>query len=121
MRIVSILSTDAFDVRLGGNETSKEGHLEMKVRGQWVTVSAERWTALATSVVCRQLGYHGTNISYLALGTVDENAPVLGWFHCLGDEVALADCTNVGFSSIRRLNTMEVLYISCQIGKKSKL
>ena len=118
MRIVSILSTDAFDVRLGGNETSKEGHLEMKVRGQWVAVNAEYWTASATSVVCRQLGLHGANLSYAPHATDTAKNPFFNLVGCHGDEAALTDCTNNGLA-VMAFQSYYDLYVSCQIGKTS--
>ena len=109
-----ILSSDGLGVRLGGNATAKEGRVEILFRGQWVALTAQRWSVSSTSVICRELGHYGVNLSLgypLPQGRVD--ILVLTGVECRGDEVALADCPNAGFRATTR--NRGGVAVSCQI------
>lgn len=45
------------DVRLVGGRNSKEGRVDVCVKGHWVTMCHDRWTHREAEVVCRQLHY----------------------------------------------------------------
>lgn len=72
------------------------GRLEVFFRGEWGTVCDDDWDLKDAAVVCRQLGYSGTN----EIPTLSPGSGKI-WFdnmHCNGDEEALIFCPHNGFA-----------------------
>ena len=55
------------NVRLAGGLDPTEGRVEMCVQGRWSGVCHSNWNYQDVFVVCRQLGYPATGVSYLVM------------------------------------------------------
>ena len=49
-------------IRLVGGLTPHDGRVEVCVGGLWVSVCDEKWGLNDVEVVCRQLGYNGSEL-----------------------------------------------------------
>ena len=50
------ISPQRYNVRLVNGRTTKEGRVEIKVRGEWGTICADHWTILEAAVACKHAG-----------------------------------------------------------------
>ncbi|XP_038073143.1 deleted in malignant brain tumors 1 protein-like [Patiria miniata] len=106
-----------FPVRLVGGTSGRNGVLEINFRGDWGGVSYYKWNALQDgSVVCRELGFYGPNISYALYRRVYD--PFLYGFECRGDEMVLADCAIDGWLPGK---ISYQVFVSCQIDDEAFL
>ena len=53
------------EIRLRGGSTSREGRVEICLRGMWGTVCDDGWGTSDARVVCRQLGYPTIGMSVI--------------------------------------------------------
>ena len=53
------------EIRLRGGTTSREGRVEICLRGVWGTVCDDGWGTSDARVVCRQLGYPTIGMSVI--------------------------------------------------------
>jgi len=83
-------------LRLVDGPTENAGRVEVLFRGEWGTVCDDDFDDKDAQVVCRQLGYSGTN-GHLRLGRGTGNI-WLDNLKCNGDEEALVFCPHNGFA-----------------------
>ncbi|XP_071839533.1 scavenger receptor cysteine-rich domain-containing protein DMBT1-like isoform X3 [Apostichopus japonicus] len=80
-------------IRLVGGNTDSEGRVEVFADGVWGTVCDDFWDLMDANVVCRQLGYSGSNkisiLTYFGQGT---DPILLDNVDCIGNETSLNDC-----------------------------
>ncbi|KAL4436852.1 hypothetical protein ABPG75_003991 [Micractinium tetrahymenae] len=82
-------------LRLVGGPTPREGRLEVRVAGQWGTVSALGTTPFeAAAVACRQLGWSTEGVQAQGVSFYGDGAlPLLLWgIICDGSEASLSEC-----------------------------
>ncbi|PIK52969.1 putative deleted in malignant brain tumors 1 protein-like isoform X4 [Apostichopus japonicus] len=86
-------STGITSIRLVGGNTDSEGRVEVFADGVWGTVCDDFWDLMDANVVCRQLGYSGSNkisiLTYFGQGT---DPILLDNVDCIGNETSLNDC-----------------------------
>ncbi|XP_022108363.1 deleted in malignant brain tumors 1 protein-like isoform X2 [Acanthaster planci] len=99
-----------FPVRLHGGTSERQGVLQINFQGIWGGVSYDNWDALIDdAVVCRELGFHGPTLSY----SIYQRQPLyFGGVECVGDEIALDDCSSGGWLAARSVRSV---FVSCQI------
>ena len=99
--------------RLVGGSTENEGRLEVFYQGQWGTVCDDRWTASATDVACRSLGFQGgEGFSCCAEYGGGMGPIVLDNVICTGEEDSIASCSHSG-PLIHDCRHSEDVSISC--------
>ncbi|XP_038072908.1 LOW QUALITY PROTEIN: uncharacterized protein LOC119741237 [Patiria miniata] len=107
-----------FPVRLVGGTSVRNGALEINFRGDWGSVSSDKWNALQdASVVCRELGFNGLHISY-ALNRLFVSSSLLQGVECSGEEMVLADCAIDGWLLAK---TSYRVFVSCGIDDEAFL
>lgn len=99
---VPISSTEEDDfssIRLVGGLDDRQGRLEVYLDGRWGWIQQRSWDEASTSVVCRQLGLEGHNVTVYStsfFGRVDRAALWLSpVFRCRGDEANIWDCPRI--------------------------
>ncbi|XP_030845072.1 deleted in malignant brain tumors 1 protein isoform X2 [Strongylocentrotus purpuratus] len=91
----TLSTTDILLTRLVGGSTENEGRLEVFYQGQWGTVCDDRWTASATDVACRSLGFQGgEGFSCCAEYGRGMGPIVLDDVICTGEEDSIASCSH---------------------------
>lgn len=98
-------------MRLIGGATQIEGRVEICINNVWGTVCDDSWTAQASNIVCRQLGYQAFGgyykkiiiiVIYCFLGSIPKYSSggyglsslpiILTGLQCTGSEDSLLDC-----------------------------
>ena len=82
-------------VRLRDGNSSFEGRVEVLKGGVWGTICDYYSSTLEGSVICRQLGFYGANITfnYARYPLASNNTPIaLTYVFCSGDEAQFGDC-----------------------------
>ena len=107
-------------VRLIGGLSEKQGRLEVFLDGQWRSIVPTQENDLMGSVVCRQLGFLGHNVSGIfPFFGVSSGLCYEGSFNCLGDEEKFADGLSARVFSAHRYNCHYLVGILCQAGNYS--
>lgn len=84
-----------------GETSNLAGRVEVYYNHQWGTICADKWYISAARVVCRQLGYYGSEVM-ATFSTEATTQPVwLSGIECNGEEKFITDCihNNWGNSS----------------------
>ena len=106
------ISDTDYQIRLvGGSSTA--ALVEIFFEGKWGAVCHDGWDSSDASVVCRQLGIHGPNVS-LALKQDGDRLGHLENVDCKGDEDGLGDCAYFGWN----FNCYRFAGVMCNIGKR---
>ena len=101
-----------FPLRLVDGSSSRDGIVEIFFNGRWGKICNLGWDSADASVVCRQLGLYGANVS-LIYDTKNTNLDYLREVGCKGDEAKLIDCTYTGW----RVVCLKYAGVMCQMGK----
>ena len=120
------------DVRLVDGQTPQDGRVEICLEGVWGSVCDDNWDSSDAEVVCRQLGYNGCELSYLAVRlnfftTPLASFPLLShhvlsqtelFYHldevaCNGNENRLSDCAHGGIGSHNCVVKIEKAGVIC--------
>uniref|UniRef100_A0A674K899 SRCR domain-containing protein n=1 Tax=Terrapene triunguis TaxID=2587831 RepID=A0A674K899_9SAUR len=76
-----------------GEESTKEGRVEVFLNGQWGSVCDDGWTDKDAVVVCRQLGYSGAAKARTMAYFGEGHGPIhLDNVECSGTERTLGEC-----------------------------
>ncbi|NXT30371.1 C163A protein, partial [Syrrhaptes paradoxus] len=88
------LGAESLELRLAAGGGPCAGRVEVKLRGQWGTVSDDEWDMEDAEVVCQQLGCGSAAGAYTATDHVGKgDGPInLATVDCHGEEAALWDC-----------------------------
>lgn len=90
---MTVLQTEAGDVRLVDGYRPAEGRVEMWYNGCWGTICDDFWSLNDARVVCRQLGYPGAVRALQRASHGQGNgAIVLDDLLCRGNEENLLQC-----------------------------
>ena len=120
-----IAEEEFLSVRLTGGLSSNQGYLELYHNGQWGTICPDDWEETASSVVCRELGFLGHNItlrvidSYSGIFGQVQSHLVFASVRCRGDEARISDCELTPGSGSVYCITYSAVGIICQEGTSS--
>ncbi|XP_050392859.1 adhesion G protein-coupled receptor B1 [Patella vulgata] len=97
----TLVEVASFQLRLEGGGGPEEGRVEVLYNNSWGTVCDDGWNEKSASVVCRQLGYAGSNAVGIGEARFGEGNGTI-WLDdvkCNGWESDLADCTHVSLGT----------------------
>ena len=86
--------------------------MEIFFNGRWGKICSGGWDSADASVVCRQLGLHGANVSVI-YDTTNTTLDYLRNVGCKGDEAKLIDCRYTGWS----VTCYKYGGVMCQMGE----
>ncbi|XP_076469452.1 scavenger receptor cysteine-rich type 1 protein M130-like [Babylonia areolata] len=98
------------------------GRVEVERNGQWGIVCDDEWDHTDAAVVCRQLGFDGTNARALPLATygVGSGLIMMDEVSCHGTEAVLWDCPNAGYR-VHDCEISEAAGVDCAISDSTQL
>ena len=101
-------------VRLIGGSSYKEGRVEINYNGEWGTVCDDGWDDTDAGVVCRQLGFGSSGISYSSAYFGEGSGLIwLDNIECTGNESILASCGHLGINITRNCSHNKDAGVSC--------
>ena len=101
-------------VRLVGGSSYNEGRVEVNYNGEWGTVCDDGWDDTDAGVVCRQLGFGTSGISYSNAYFGQGSGPI--WLHnaqCVGSESTVINCSHLGLNVTRSCSHSEDAGVRC--------
>ncbi|XP_022088383.1 uncharacterized protein LOC110978050 [Acanthaster planci] len=102
-----------FPVRLVDGSSNTDGVVEIFFNDRWGKVCSYGWDSADASVVCRQLGFHGLNVSVI-YNRQSQTVDYLMNVDCTGDEAKLADCGYNGWNA----HCFKYAGVMCQMAAK---
>ena len=108
--LIILYVTDGW-LRLVGGSSYNEGRVKVNYNGEWGTVCDDGWDDTDAGVVCRELGFGSSGISYY-FG--QGSGPIwLDSVTCIGNESMLIRCGHLGINIIRSCNHFEDVGVKC--------
>ena len=100
-------------LRLVGENSHREGSVEMFVDGLWVRVCDSGWDDTEAGVVCRQLGFglSGKTQQFQISGSGNNEEMGIPKFSCVGSEIELLNCshTEIGIEDCDNFDNVGVI------------
>ena len=101
-------------VRLVGGSSYNEGRVEVNYNGEWGTVCDDGWDDIDAGVVCRQLGFGTSGISYSNAYFDQGSGPIwIDNIECMGNESTLFSCGHLGINITRNCSHNEDAGVTC--------
>ncbi|NXH73390.1 C163A protein, partial [Hydrobates tethys] len=114
-RDLGVTCAEAVELRLAAGGGPCAGRVEVKLRGQWGSVSDNIWVMEDAEVVCQQLGCGSAAGAYAANARFGEGDGPLGLavVNCRGDEATLWDCAISGWGPYKGVHDFDTAVV-CQ-------
>ena len=101
-------------IRLVGGSTYNEGRVEVNYNGEWGTVCDDGWDDTDAGVVCRQLGFGSSGISFGSAYFGQGSGPILlDDVSCNGSEPIITSCGHLGINVTRSCSQVQDAGVRC--------